>query len=92
MRRTKDDCLDLPDKTMTDLRVELPLWQRRLYNEMRDKLVCEIEAMTGEQFRAHAPTVLVKLLRLSQIASNPALILPTEPRVPAKFEELLPDR
>ncbi len=88
MRRTKDDCLDLPDKTMTDLRVELPLWQRRLYNEMRDKLVCEIEAMTGEQFRAHAPTVLVKLLRLSQIASNPALILPTEPRVPAKFEEL----
>ncbi|MGB9380006.1 DEAD/DEAH box helicase [Candidatus Binatus sp.] len=88
MRRTKDDCLDLPDKTMTDLRVELPPWQRRLYDEMRDKLVCEIKAMTGEQFRAHAPTVLVKLLRLSQIASNPALILPTEPRVPAKFQEL----
>jgi SNF2 family DNA or RNA helicase len=88
MRRTKDDCLDLPEKVVTDLRVELSPWQRHLYDQMRDMLVCEIEAMTGEQFRAHAPTVLVKLLRLSQIASNPALILPTEPRVPAKFEEL----
>jgi len=88
MRRTKDECLDLPAKTVTDIRVELCPWQRALYNQMRDLLVCEIEAMTGEQFRTHAPTVLVKLLRLSQISSNPALILPTEPRVPAKFEEI----
>jgi SNF2 family DNA or RNA helicase len=88
LRRTKDECLDLPEKSIVDLRIELPAWQRQLYDDMRDQLTCEIEAMSGEQFRAQAPTVLVKLLRLSQIASNPALILPTEPRVPAKFEEM----
>src|SRR5262249_50822583 len=30
MRRTKDECLDLPEKTVMDLRVELPTWQRHL--------------------------------------------------------------
>jgi SNF2 family DNA or RNA helicase len=44
--------------------------------------------MTGQEFRAHAPSVLAKLLRLAQLASNPALVLPTSPAVPAKFTEL----
>jgi SNF2 family DNA or RNA helicase len=88
LRRLKDECLDLPPKSVTDIRVELPGWQRALYDRMRDDLVCEVETMTGEQFRAYATTALAKLLRLSQLASNPALLLPTEPRVPAKFAEL----
>lgn len=88
LRRTKDECLDLPAKTHIDMEVELPPWQRRLYESMRDELVCEVQAMTGEQFRAYAPTALAKLLRLSQLASNPALLVPTEPHVPAKFLEL----
>jgi SNF2 family DNA or RNA helicase len=88
LRRTKDQCLDLPAKNFFDVRVELPAWQRKLYDDMRDALVCEIQAMSGEEFRAYAPTALAKLLRLSQLASNPALLLPTEPRVPAKFLEL----
>jgi hypothetical protein len=88
LRRTKDECLDLPAKTFVDMQVELPAWQRRLYDSMRDEFVCEVQGMSGEEFRAYAPTALAKLLRLSQIASNPALLLPTEPRVPAKFEEL----
>jgi len=88
LRRTKAECLDLPEKTFTDILVELPAWQRSLYDSMRDELVCEVESMTGEQFRAFAPTALSRLLRLSQLASNPGLLLPTEPRVPIKFEEL----
>ena len=88
LRRTKSECLDLPIKSMTDIRVDLPAWQRALYDRMRDDLVCEVQDMTGKQFRAYAPTALAKLLRLSQLASNPALLLPTEPRVPAKFAEL----
>jgi len=55
---------------------------------MRDELVCEVRSMSGEEFRAYAPTALARLLRLSQLASNPALLLPTELRVPAKFAEL----
>jgi SNF2 family DNA or RNA helicase len=88
LRRTKAECLDLPTKTYTDIEVDLPDWQRKLYDSMRDDLVCEVRAMTGEQFRAYAPTALSKLLRLSQLASNPRLLFPTEPHVPAKFLEL----
>lgn len=88
LRRTKDECLDLPEKTFVDIHVELPAWQRALYDQMRDELVAEVRAMTGEEFRAYAPTALARTLRLSQIASNPALILPTDPRVPGKLAEL----
>ena len=88
LRRTKEQCLDLPEKTYADLRVELPDWQRRVYNQMRDEMVAEIKMMTGEQYRAYASTALAKLTRLIQIASNPALIFPELDRVPAKFEAL----
>jgi SNF2 family DNA or RNA helicase len=88
LRRTKEQCLDLPEKSYVDVRVELPSWQRRLYDEMRDEMVCEIEAMSGEQYRAFAPTALAKLTRLVQLASNPSLIFPELEGVPAKFEAL----
>ena len=88
LRRTKEQCLDLPDKSFVDVRIDLQPWQRRLYDEMRDKMVCEIEAMSGEQYRAFAPTALAKLTRLIQLACNPSLIFPDVERVPAKFEAL----
>lgn len=88
LRRTKDECLDLPEKTFVDVRIELPAWQRALYNEMRDTLVAEFRAMSGEAYRAFASTALTRLLRLSQLASNPALLFPTEARTPGKIEEL----
>jgi len=87
-RRTKEDCLDLPEKTFVDIRVDLPSWQRALYDEMRDKMICDIQAMSGEQYRAFASTALVQLTRLSQLASNPALLFPKLEAVPGKFEAL----
>lgn len=86
LRRTKDQCLDLPAKSFVDIHVDLPPWQRRLYDEMRDDMVCRIRAMSGEEFRAFAATALAQLTRLSQIASNPALIFPEVGTAPAKFE------
>ena len=68
----KGECLDLPDKTFIDLRVDLPAWQPKLYDDMRAQMVCEIEAMSGEQYRAFASTALAQLTRLTQIASSPA--------------------
>jgi len=88
MRRTKEQCLDLPEKTFVDIQVELPDWQRTLYDAMRDDVATEVEGMTTAQFRAFAPTALTRLLRLSQLASNPRLILPNEQRTPGKFEEM----
>lgn len=86
LRRTKEECLDLPAKSFADIRVDLPPWQRKLYDEMRDEMVCRIEAMSGDEYRAFAATALVQLTRLSQIASNPALILPEVEGEPAKFD------
>lgn len=88
LRRTKEQCLDLPEKTFVDVRVELPPWQRRLYDDMREQMVCDLRAMTGEQYRAFASTALAQLTRLSQLASNPALLFPEMAETPAKFDAI----
>jgi SNF2 family DNA or RNA helicase len=88
LRKTKDECLDLPEKTFADVVVELPTWQRRLYDEMRSQMVCEVSGMSGEQYRAFASTALAQLTRLSQLASNPSLLFPDAKQTPAKFEVL----
>ena len=87
-RKTKEDCLDLPDKTFVDIYVDLPLWQRRLYDGFRDELILAVDGMTQLEFNRFAPTALTKLLRLLQIASNPSLLRPEDTRSPAKFLEL----
>ena len=88
LRRTKGECLDLPEKTFVDILVELPPWQRKIYNAMRDDVSHEVEGMSDEEFRRFVPTALTRLLRLSQVASNPGLIMPDDERVPGKVVEL----
>lgn len=88
LRRTKEQCLDLPDKSYVDVRVELPDWQRRAYDQMRDEMIAEIRDLSGKEYRAYAATALSKLTRLIQLASNPALIFPELDKQPAKFETL----
>jgi SNF2 family DNA or RNA helicase len=87
LRRTKEQCLDLPDKSFSDVLVELPTWQRKLYDEMRTDMLCRIQSMSGEEYRAFASTALSQLTRLSQIASNPALLMPNT-QTPGKFDVL----
>jgi SNF2 family DNA or RNA helicase len=88
LRRTKEQCLDLPEKTFADIRVDLPPWQRKLYEDMRNQMVCEIQAMSGDQYRAFAATALAQLTRLMQIASNPSLLFPEVEGTPGKFDAL----
>jgi SNF2 family DNA or RNA helicase len=88
LRRTKEQCLDLPDKSFTDVIVDLPPWQRKLYNDMRTQMVCDIQAMSGRQYQAFASTALAQLTRLSQLASNPALLFPEIDDTPGKFDLL----
>ncbi len=88
LRRTKEQCLNLPDKTFVDLCVELPAWQRRLYDEMRDGIIREVREMSQETYSRFLPSALTRLLRLAQIASNPALVYPEETKDPAKLVAL----
>lgn len=88
LRRTKEECLDLPPKLFVDVAVDLPPWQRRLYAAMRDGVVAEVETVSPEEFHRYLPTGLVRLLRLSQVASNPRLVFPNERRIPGKIVHL----
>ena len=78
----------MPEKTFVDIYVPLPSWQRKLYCEIRDGIVRHVRQMDGEEFRSFASTAFTRLLRLSQLASNPALVNPEEQREPAKFGEI----
>lgn len=88
LRRTKAQCLSLPAKHFEDRVVPLPDWQMDLYAAVRDRLVGDVAGMTAKEFQTYLPKALNRLLRLWQVASNPALVFKSEQRTPAKFAAL----
>lgn len=88
MRRTKAECLRLPDKIFEDRVLVLPDWQSELYAAVRDRIIGDVAGMSVKEFQAFLPKALNRLLRLWQIASNPALVFKSEMRTPAKFAAL----
>ena len=64
-RIMKEECLDLPDKTYLTRTFELTKEQRKLYNEMRDTAMLELE-----NDMASTSIALTKLLRMRQICSG----------------------
>ena len=65
----KDDCLDLPPKVYETMRLDMAPEQKKVYKEMRDNFIVEIEEM-GTITKSTINTVLTKLLRLHQITSG----------------------
>lgn len=61
-RRTKKECLSLPERVITEIQIPLGPEQQRLYDEMEEDLIATIAP--GE---ATASNALVKLLRMRQI-------------------------
>lgn len=88
LRRLKSDVLDLPPILTKDYNVELKDEQKRMYQQMRDNLKIEVSSMSAAEVVSEASTILVKLLRLSQIASNPSLLDPSYEGANAKLKEL----
>jgi len=84
IRRTKD-VLELPEKIFTQITVKLAKKQREVYDLARKEMLCEITDISGEIVQEEIENYLVKLLRLTQIASNPRLIDNTYDETPAKF-------
>jgi SNF2 family DNA or RNA helicase len=71
IRRLKKDCLDLPDKQVIPIIVELHPAQRKIYDQMDAELRLEIP---GDPDPMEAENILVKMLRLKQICATPASI------------------
>lgn len=91
IRRTKD-VLELPEKIFTQITVRLAKQQREIYDLARKEMLCEITDISGELVQEEIENYLVKLLRLTQIASNPRLLDDNYDETPAKFialDELL---
>lgn len=65
-RILKEQVLDLPPKVYSDRRVEMDGDQRKAYNQMRDELRIEIDAMT----EVRANNILTMLLRLTQVTAG----------------------
>lgn len=69
LRRLKKDCLDLPDKQIIRLKVEMHPDQEKWYRKMESELILEIP---NEPDPLEAENVLTKFLRLKQISGTPA--------------------
>ncbi len=94
LRRCKDNVLELPDKRFFNVYVHLKEKQLELYNQLREELRIEVQDMEGNVFIDEAENILKKLLRLTQIASNPLLIDKGYNETPSKFlmlDDLLTD-
>ncbi len=66
LRRTKDECLDLPPKTYIKREVSLTKNSWRLYKEMRDEMVAWLDQDTASVARQ----AIVKMIRLAQLTSG----------------------
>jgi len=88
IRRLKNNVLELPEKLYQDVFVELEERQKKLYDTLKHDLRIEFLSYSGEQVIKEVHNILEKLLRLTQIASNPALIYDDYEETPAKFTKL----
>ncbi|MEO5360288.1 MAG: DEAD/DEAH box helicase [Nitrospirota bacterium] len=88
IRRLKADELELPDKSFVNIYVELIGKQKELYEQLREELRIEILNTDGDVMVDEAQNILKKLLRLTQIASNPALVDRAYAETPAKLAAL----
>ncbi len=89
VRETKGTAgIHLPEKTITAHHVDLPPWQMTKYAAYRDELAYQYD-MDGVVEIDEVDSILKRLLRLVQCASNPALIDGNYEYDPAKLPLLL---
>lgn len=93
-RNLKDDVLpDLPGRRFTEIRLDLPPAQRRLYLSALDSLIHDVEAVSDAVFISQISSFLERRNALLRICSYPRPLDPAYDETPAKFralDELLP--
>lgn len=88
MRRLKAGTIALPDKHFRRIFVTLAGDQARMYEAIRNELALWVRTMNGQNVVASKDAILARMVRLAQIASNPAMIDAGYSEQPAKFLEL----
>jgi SNF2 family DNA or RNA helicase len=93
LRREKEGTIQLPSKSVIRVPVALGGRQLLMYEQMRNELAIWVRGLSGEEVLAQADNILSRLVRLAQLASNPALIDSDYCDSPAKYiqlDQLLP--
>lgn len=88
LRRLKSDVLDLPPIVYKDYIVEMKDEQKSIYMKVRDNVRSEILSLSEEEIRKQSSFIMVRLIRLCQIASNPMLLDENYDGPNAKWTEL----
>lgn len=88
LRRTKEDSLELPPKVYARISVELVGRQREMYDQMRHDLELWVRSLSGDEVLEKADAILARMIRLAQLASNPALLDAGYSETPSKFVAL----
>ena len=89
MRETKESSgIELPSKTIYTQIVELENEQVQIYDNYQNQLTHELVDVNGKIIIDDADYILKQLLRLTQCASNPAIIDKSYKNLPAKFKLL----
>jgi SNF2 family DNA or RNA helicase len=87
VRETKASAaIELPEKCIANITVAMEPQQRVLYERFRTELRAEV-VKDGELLVDDAETILKRLLRLVQVASNPALVDESYRGIPGKMGE-----
>lgn len=88
VRETKlSSGIELPDKHISNILVDMESRQEELYKNFRDDLAAII-VKDGKPALDNSENLLKRLLRLVQVASNPALVDESYRRCPGKFPVL----
>jgi SWI/SNF-related matrix-associated actin-dependent regulator of chromatin subfamily A-like protein 1 len=87
IRRTKD-ILELPQKIYINEYVQLKYSQKAAYEMAKSELLIELKDIDGNKIIKEIDNYLVKLLRLTQIVSNPKLIDDSYDETPEKYKKL----
>lgn len=87
LRRTKK-ILQLPEKIFENVEVTLSPQQKIMYDLAKDELLVEIQNIDADKIVSEIDNYLEKMLRLTQIASNPKLLLDEYDEIPSKIEAM----
>lgn len=88
LRREKEGTVQLPPKKVTRIPVTLSGMQLAMYEQLRNELTIWVRNLSGEEVLTQGENILARLVRLAQLASNPALLDAGYTETPSKFDAL----
>lgn len=88
LRRLKATAVSLPSKEFRRVSVALTGRQAQMYSDMKNELALWVRDLDGAHIEERADAILARLVRLAQLASNPAMLDTAYVETPAKFLQL----